>query len=149
MLNQQIQVKTKLNKDDKNPKLTIVTYNFAGVTVEELAGPAMDTLTINLQSGWRRNGSIPQKLEVNVKDMISRMGSRSSAPLTAEGIKAVASTMSLDEVNALIKQMGEEAKARADAEKKAAKDAEKPAAKTTKTGKKDGDGKGDQTGASA
>lgn len=147
MLNQQIQVKTKLNKDDKNPKLTIVTYNFAGVTVEELAGPAMDTLTINLQSGWRRNKSVPQKIEVNVKDMISRMGSRSSAPLTAEGIAAVAGAMSREEVTALIKRLSDEAKARDAAEKEAAKATATTTAKASKGGKKDGDQKGDQPAA--
>lgn len=110
MQNQIVQVKTKLNKDDKSPKMTVVTYNFAGVTVEDLAGPAIDTLTINLQGGWRRNKAIPAKIEVSVKDMIARMGTRSSAPLTAEGIVAHASTYTPDELKALIEQLQGKAK---------------------------------------
>lgn len=143
-------VKTKLNEDAANAVITALTFDWTGVTTEMLVGPATDSLKITKQAAWRRKGAIPQKEEVLVKDMIAQMGSRSQTPLTAEGIAAVAGSMSKDEVNALIARLSEDAKKReadekaaAKAEADAAKAAKKPAGKGGKAGK-DGDGQGDQ-----
>jgi hypothetical protein len=139
---QVITVKTKLDKNDKNPKVTVLTLDFEGCTVEMLAGPAADTLVINKQGAWRRAKAIPAKEDVLVKDMIARMGSRSQAPLTVEGIAAVAGTMKPEEVEALIAKIRADAKARDAAEKGEKKGATKGATKSTK-----GDGGEDRASA--
>lgn len=103
-------VRTKLNKDDKNSVVTALTFITEGVTVEMLLGPALQTLVINKQGEWRRKKAIPQTEEVSIKDMISRMGSRSVTP-TVEGVVAAASTFSAEQRAALMKQLQDADKA--------------------------------------
>lgn len=145
-----VMAKTKLNEDAANAVITALTFDWTGCTMEMLIGPATDSLKITRQAAWRRKGTIPQKEEVNVKDMIAQMGSRSQTPLTADGIAAVAGSMSKEEVNALIARLAEDAKKREADEKAAAKaeaEAERAAKKAPKGKGKDGDGKGDQPSA--
>lgn len=119
-------VKTRLNKDDKNAVVTALTFLTAGVTVEMLLAPALQTLVINKQGEWRRKGKIPQVEEVSIPDMIARMGSRSVTP-TVEGVAAAATTFSDDQRDALIKQLQAQQKA------------EQAKGKKNITPKKDGD----------
>lgn len=117
-LKQVVTVKTKLNKDDKNPKVTVLTLDFTGCKVENLIPAATDTLVINKQGQWRRAKAIPQKEEVNVLEMIARMGSRSQAPATVEGLAAVASTFSAEQRAEFLALLQKEEKEKAAAAKK-------------------------------
>lgn len=103
-------VKTRLNKDDKNAIVTALTFLTAGVTVEMLLSPALQTLVINKQGEWRRKGNIPQTEEVSIKDMIARMGSRSVTP-TVEGVSAAATTFTDTQRDELIKKLQAQQKA--------------------------------------
>lgn len=114
-------VKTKLNKDDKNPVITVLTLDWSGATVEALQGPAADTLIINKQGQWRRAKKIPPQHEEKVMDLIARMGSRSSGPVTVESTAAQAAALDSAGRDALIKKLLEQQKADELAKRTAAK----------------------------
>jgi hypothetical protein len=99
-----VTVRTKLNKNDKNPKVTVLTFDFKGVTLEDLAGPAIDSLTINKQGAWRRSGKVPTTETVLVSDMIARMGSRSGGPITVDSVAAQFAALSPSDQAKLLKQ---------------------------------------------
>ena len=120
-------VKTKLNKDDKNPVITVLTLDWSGATVEALQGPAADTLIINKQGQWRRAKKIPPQHEEKVMDLIARMGSRSSGPVTVESTFAQATALSAEQQDALLKKLIEQAKANEAAKKVSAKAPKAPA----------------------
>lgn len=111
-------VRTKLDKNDKSPKVTSVGLIWDGVTVDMLKGVATDGLVINLQGKFRRAKSIPPVYEARVVDLIAGMGSR-QIPATVEGLSAVAKGMKPEEIEALIAKLREESKEREKVEKAA------------------------------
>lgn len=96
-------VDTKQDKDSTEAKRTVVTVDFTGATPEQIEALAVRTLIITRQSAWRRNGSIPAKDTIMVKDA----GTRTAFVATPESLAAKASSMSAAERAALIKKLQE------------------------------------------
>jgi hypothetical protein len=113
-------VKTKLNKDDKSPVITSLTIDWTGATAELLRAPAADSLIINWQGQQRRGKKIPAQATLMASEFIARMGAR-MGPVTVESTAAMAATMTPEQVNALIKKLQDDERARVAAEKAAAK----------------------------
>lgn len=105
-------VKTKLNKDDKNPVTTVLTIDWVGTTAEMLQVPATDTLVINWQGQKRRSKKIPLQEEFKAAEMIARMGSRSQGTPTKESAMAQLATLSKEDRDAIIAQLAAEEKLR-------------------------------------
>lgn len=105
-----VNVDTRPNENAQAVR-TVLTLDYTGVTVADLMDPAEDSLVIGLQGRWRRgvkatpSVAIPKTLTVVVKDLIAQMKSRSQAPLTVDGLAAVAATMTEAERKALIEKL--------------------------------------------
>lgn len=87
------QTKTKLDKKGKE-HITQVVMDYTNCTVDDLIGPAEDSLIITLQGRWRRAKSIPPKIEVKVKELVATLGKRMVQVSTPEGLKSAFDGMS-------------------------------------------------------
>ncbi len=74
-------IKTRLSKDDKEPAITHVYFDFEGVTEDELKELAVRALVINTQATYRAAGKIPAEDTVAVAEVIHAKRGTSS-PLT-------------------------------------------------------------------
>lgn len=93
-----LNVSTKLSKDDKNPKRTALILDYTGVTVDEIIPVAEDGLVIKLQGRWRRAGSVPATATVSVKQFIASIGTRAAAaPVTLDRVAASFNSLSPEE----------------------------------------------------
>ena len=99
-----LNVKTKLNKGAQE-HITVLTFDYTGVTAAELQGPAEDSLVILWQGRKRRAKLIPKQEVVKVKEMIAGMGSRSVPPVTVEGVVAASETFTKEQRDQIIAQL--------------------------------------------
>jgi len=100
---QSFTVTTRKDKDSPE-KNTALTIDWTGCGEEVAKQLATQALVVKVQGGWRKNG-IPASATILVKDHAP--GTRSSAPVTVEGIKAAAETFSPEDRAALRKLLSE------------------------------------------
>jgi len=105
------EVHTKIDKNDKNPKKTVLTIDYTGCTVNDLIGPAEDSLIISWQGRARRSKVIPASQTINAKQFIESLRQRVGGPETVDTLAAKVGTMSADEQAALLKRLQESMKA--------------------------------------
>ena len=96
-------IRTKVNKDSVE-KTTTLNINWEDCNVETLRAIALSAIIIKVQAQWRKaEGGIPAVANINAVDY--KPGTR-VAPVVK--IEALVSKMSLEEKEALIKQMQEQ-----------------------------------------
>lgn len=95
-------VDTKLDAKGET-KRTQVTVDFTGASEELVQGLAARTLIVTAQGGFRRNGVIPPKHTVLVREA----GTRQAFVATPDSLAAKASVMTPAERAALIKKLQE------------------------------------------
>jgi hypothetical protein len=99
-------VHTKASKESAEQTATALTVDLTGCPEDVVVGLAIQSLTIRLQNGWRKNG-IPAKAEVKMADFAPGKRVAVQAPLTVDGIKAAAKTFSPEDRAALLKLLQE------------------------------------------
>lgn len=81
--------KTRLSKDGEQ-FVTNATFDFDGVTVEQLQQLAIKTLVINAQAIYRAAGNVPHVDNIKVADMLARERSTGGrAPSVATLVKNI------------------------------------------------------------
>lgn len=93
-------VDTKLDAKGTTSR-TQVTVDFTGASEDAIQALAARTLIVTAQGGFRRNGAIPPKHLIMVKDA----GTRQAFVATPDSIAARASSMSADERKQLIAKL--------------------------------------------
>lgn len=84
-------IATKVNKDAE-PVNTVLTFNWDGMSEDDLKALAQQALIVKLQSGYRKNG-IPETATINVAE--HKVGTR--APRAPVDIFAKVGQMSAEE----------------------------------------------------
>lgn len=88
--------KTRLSKDGEQ-FVTNATFDFAGVTVEQLQQLAIKTLVINAQAIYRAAGNVPHVDNIKVADMLVRERSTGGrAPSVATLVKNISKMSDAD-----------------------------------------------------
>lgn len=120
------QFKTKLDKNDKAPKTTVVTYTFPSTMPQPLISGWVDSANIRLQAQYRRSKKVPQSVQIDALEFASSTGGR-SVQVTKESVTAMMSTFTPAQLQQMLKDSqkkeADEAKAK---EPKVAKRKNKP-----------------------
>lgn len=96
-----VSCKTKLDKGAQ-AQGTVISFDYEGVTIEDLYGGWEDGAVIKLQAKFRRDEVVPAKITVKVKDMAK---GRAAVVITPEMVLAQAQKMTPEERQALIAQL--------------------------------------------
>lgn len=88
--------KTRLTKDGEQ-YTTDATFNFDGVTVEQLQQLAMRSLVINAQAVYRTAECVPQQDYIKVADMLARERSSGGRIMSVEKLAGNISKMSAED----------------------------------------------------
>lgn len=94
-----------MTKKDKNGTAapTNITFDYEGVTMEDLMAGWEDQATIKLQAGFRRKeGAVPAAIEVKVKDMAK---GRVAEVITPDTILANVATLTPEQRAAVIAKL--------------------------------------------
>lgn len=97
-------VKCMTKKDkDAVASATIVTFDYEGVTMDDLMAGWEDQAVIKLQAGFRRKeGAVPASIEVRVKDMAK---GRVAEVVTPDTILANVATLTPEQRAAVIAKL--------------------------------------------
>lgn len=93
--------KTKLDKSGA-AQPSVITFDYEGVTIEDLYGGWEDGAVIKLQAKFRRDEVVPAKITIKVKDMAK---GRAAVVITPEMVLAQAAKMTPEERTALIAKL--------------------------------------------
>ena len=96
-----VSCKTKLDKTAE-AQATAITFDYEGVTMDDLLGGWEDGAVIKLQAKFRRDEVVPAKITVKVKDMAK---GRAAVVITPETILEHAAKMTPQERLALIQKL--------------------------------------------
>lgn len=118
-MKQTSQFKTKLEKDSKTSVITVVTYTFPNTMPLPLISGWIDSANIRLQAKFRREGKIPQRIDIDALEFASSTGSRSQ-PVTKESVTAMMGAFTPAQLEQMVK----------DAHKKEAEEAKGLVART-------------------